>query len=55
MIQRIQSLWLVLAVCCMALCFMFPVAEYHMDMPTTHQTAEAQLDQIAKDHNLQLP
>ena len=50
MIQRIQSLWLVLAVCCMALCFMFPVAEYHMDMPTTHQTAEAQLDLIAKDN-----
>ena len=50
MIQRIQSIWLVLAVCCMALCFMFPVAEYHMDMPTTHQTAEAQLNLIAKDN-----
>ncbi len=34
----------------MVLCFMFPVAEYHMDMPTTHQTAEAQLDLVAKDN-----
>ena len=34
----------------MALCFMFPVAEYYLEMPTTHQTAEARLDLIAKDN-----
>ena len=34
----------------MVLCFMFPVAAYNLDMPTTHQTAEAQLDLIAKDN-----
>jgi len=50
MIQRIQSFWLVLAVCCMALCFMFPVAEYSLDMPATGQRAEARLDLLAKDN-----
>lgn len=50
MIQRMQSLWLALAVCCMALCFMFPVAKYHLDMPATGQTAEARLDLIAQDN-----
>ena len=49
MIQRIQSFWLVLAACCMALCFMTPMAEYHMDMPATGQQAEAQMNLIAKD------
>ena len=28
MIQRIQSFYLILAACAMALCFMFPVAKY---------------------------
>lgn len=50
MIQRIQSFWLVLAVCCMALCFMFPVAEYHIDMPSTGQKVEARLDLVAQDN-----
>ena len=50
MVQRIQSLWLALAACCMALCFMFPVAEYHLAMPATNQTAEARLDLVAKDN-----
>lgn len=31
MIQRIQSFYLVLAVCAMALCFMFPVVTCHVD------------------------
>lgn len=50
MIQRIQSFWLVLAACCMAMCFMTPIAEYHLDLPTTGQTVEARLDLIAKDN-----
>lgn len=50
MIQRIQSFWLVLAACCLALCLMFPVAEYRLTMPATQQTVEAQLDLLAKDN-----
>lgn len=50
MIQRVQSLWLALAVCCMALCFMFPVAKYHLSMPATGQTAEARLDLVPHDN-----
>lgn len=50
MIQRVQSLWLVLAVCCIALCFMFPVAKYQVAMPATGQTAEARLDLVAHDN-----
>lgn len=48
MIQRIQSFWLVLAACCMALCFMTPVAKYQAEMPATGQSLTAQLDLIAK-------
>ena len=48
MIQRIQSFWLVLAACCMALCFMFPVAQYHLDLTDTAQQVEAHLDLLAK-------
>ncbi len=50
MIQRIQSFWLVLALCCMALCFMFPVAKYGLDMPSTGQKVEAELNLLAKDN-----
>lgn len=50
MIQRIQSFWLVLAMCCMVLCFMVPVAEYRMDMPSTGQKVEAELNLLAKDN-----
>ena len=49
MIQRIQSFWLVLAACCMALCFMVPTAEYHAAIETTGQTVEAALNLVAKD------
>lgn len=49
MIQRIQSFWLVLAACCMALCFMFPVAKYHVDLPATAQHVEAELNLVAQD------
>lgn len=44
MIQRIQSFWLVLAVCGMVLCFMFPTAKYVMTLPTTGQTVEASFE-----------
>ncbi|MBR1550507.1 MAG: DUF4293 domain-containing protein [Bacteroidales bacterium] len=48
MIQRIQSLWLLLAACCMGLCLMVPVAKYQFDnMPTEGQRVEAQLDLFA--------
>lgn len=50
MIQRIQTLWLILATFCMALCLMFPVAKYHADMATTGQQLEAELDLFAKDN-----
>ena len=50
MIQRIQSVWLALAVLCMALCFMFPVAQYHLSKPDTQQHVEARLDLVAKDN-----
>ena len=49
MIQRIQSFWLVLAACCMALCFMTPVAEYSMEIASMEQTVEAELNLFAKD------
>ncbi len=47
MIQRIQSFWLVLALCCLALCFMFPTAQYRLSMPSTEQTVEARFDLVA--------
>ncbi|MBP5677790.1 MAG: DUF4293 domain-containing protein [Bacteroidales bacterium] len=50
MIQRIQSFWLLLAACCMAMCFMSPVATYTLDLPTTQQTVNAELDLIAKSN-----
>ena len=49
MIQRIQSFWLVLAACCMALCFMTPVAQYNMEIPSMEQTVQAELNLVAKD------
>ena len=51
MIQRIQSLWLALAVVCIGLCFFFPVAEYqYIDKPATGQRIESRLDLVAKDN-----
>ena len=50
MIQRIQSFWLVLAMCCMVLCFMVPVAQYQMNVPSTGQKVEAELNLLAKDN-----
>ena len=49
MIQRIQSFWLVLAACCMALCFIFPVAEYQMEIASMNQTVVSELNLVAKD------
>lgn len=50
MIQRIQSFWLVLAACCMALCFLTPIAEYSFETGTNMQTVEGELNLIAKDN-----
>lgn len=50
MIQRIQSFWLVLAACCMALCFLTPIAEYSFETATNRQTVEGELNLIAKDN-----
>ena len=36
--------------CCMVLCFMVPVAEYHMNVPSTGQQVEAELNLVAKDN-----
>ncbi len=50
MIQRIQTLWLILAAGCMVLCLLMPVAKYsYENMPTEGQRVEAQLDLIAQD------
>ena len=50
MIQRIQSLWLLLAACCMGLCLLVPTAKYHFDnQPTEGQCVEARLDLVAHD------
>ena len=50
MIQRIQSLWLALAVICIGLCFLFPVAKYQIaaDKLSKNQRVESQLDLVAK-------
>ena len=50
MIQRIQTLWLLFAIACMALCFLFPTASYRLEDPVLSQTTEAQLDLIAKNN-----
>ena len=50
MIQRIQSFWLVLAMSCMVLCFIVPVAEYQLSMPSTGQKVEAEFNLVAKDN-----
>lgn len=48
MIQRIQSFWLVLAACCMALCFMTPVAGYEAVIASMEQTVESELNLLPK-------
>ena len=48
MIQRIQSLWLLVASVCMGLCFAFPVASYTLDY-TKSQQVVSQLDLVAKN------
>ncbi len=48
MIQRIQTLWLLLAAACLGLCFLFPVATFTMDY-TDNQQVVTQLDLVAKD------
>lgn len=49
MIQRIQTLWLLLAAVCMGLCLVAPTAKYHYDnMPTEGQSVEARLDLFAR-------
>lgn len=39
---------MVLAACCMAMCFMFPTARYTMRMPATGQTVEASLELVGR-------
>ena len=49
MIQRIQSLRLALAVICIGLCFLFPVAKYqYADISGKGQLVESRLDLVAK-------
>lgn len=49
MIQRIQTLYLLLAACAFALCFMFPIAQYTAPVQTTQQTVKAELNLFPKD------
>ena len=48
MIQRIQSFYLILAVCALALCFMFPVATLTL-VSDNQPVGHAQLELVAKD------
>ena len=48
MLQRIQSFWLVLAACCMALCFMTPVATYQAEIESMQQTVQSELNLLPK-------
>lgn len=48
MIQRIQSFYLILAVCALALCFMFPVANFTL-LADNQPVATSQLNLVAKD------
>ena len=50
MIQRIQTLWLILAALCIAACFVFPTATLHLTDTTLEQVTEARLDLLAKDN-----
>lgn len=50
MIQRIQTVWLVLAIVSMALCFLFPTAVYTLNDTALNQTTEARLDLIARSN-----
>ena len=50
MIQRIQTIWLFLAACCMAMCFLSPAAQYTLQDEALGQTTRAQLDLLAKDN-----
>lgn len=50
MIQRIQTLWLLLAILCMASCFLFPTAIYTLNDDVLNQTTEARLDLVAKSN-----
>lgn len=49
MIQRIQTLWLVLAALGIALGFLTPVARYDFTMESTHQAVTSELNLIARD------
>ena len=49
MIQRIQTLWLVLAAVCMALCYAMPVAEYEYELGSG-QKVTARLDLVGRDN-----
>lgn len=45
-----QTVWLLLALACMGVCFFFPVAQYHMSLPVTGQRVEAELNLITRDN-----
>ncbi|MBR1793486.1 MAG: DUF4293 domain-containing protein [Bacteroidales bacterium] len=49
MIQRIQTLYLLLAACAFALCFMFPIATYIAPVSSTQQTIVSELNLFPKD------
>lgn len=55
MIQRIQSFYLVLAVCAMALCFMFPVATYEVSGDSDNAvTVASRLDLVPRQESQQV-
>lgn len=49
MIQRIQTIYLLLAAIAFALCFIFPIARYTAPVQSTQQTVNAELNLFPKD------
>lgn len=50
MIQRIQTLWLLLAACCIAVGFFSPIAQFKLQNDNSGQVTNARLDLIGKDN-----
>ncbi|MBR1517045.1 MAG: DUF4293 domain-containing protein [Bacteroidales bacterium] len=48
MLQRIQTVYLILAVCALALCLFFPIARYAAPIQSTQQTVVAELNLFPK-------
>ncbi len=50
MLQRIQTVYLVLALIAFGICFTFPIAKYQLPLPATQQVAYSELRLFAKNN-----